>query len=572
MVLLYKLKYNSNNNTLKNFLFKISKNSELEFSITTKSDYVKLYVEGSQEELMTFSDELSSNLPMSIFLLTENVEAVESMPENEFKEINKDDAVLPFCPTCLKAVDDEKSKDYYNPFMHCELCGQEVEDKTLLLTIEDEKSESTNYKELFEKTATLLKDGKKIKIKTFSGEFVFGALHEDLCENIQNNLKLFITDINTIGKFVIAQKSEVIALASIEKPSIDFKQNVIFKSKNLIQKDDVNVRICNDFLLYLLSRELIKLGIESLYYVDANKTSFDASLTFNTSEDLQKVSIPKVVALQSGKLLPVENYNFDKNLSVMYSKFEDSDKSHFMTILQENSLFETKTLNLYCSKLNDDKFSFYSEDIGGFNDLISFKVTCSMKEVFNEIKKDETGGKLINSYKTKFPELYDSIKDLKFVDLKDNIFSLWTIASLVLGFDKNIQTSGNKLIQNAISFTPEKGPRIDYYKQDKEKVLDNKFAFVRLIKSGMSFKLAGVDDNTISFGYIESFSHFVAREVENANEELRFEAVSLSGSLFGTSLVTSLVEKELEKNFKLYYNKDFPIEAFVPSSRAGLSC
>mgnify|MGYP007022658101 CR=1 FL=1 len=229
------------------------------------------------------------------------------------------------------------------------------------------------------------------------------------------------------------------------------------------------------------------------------------------------------------------------------------------------------TVNLYCSKLNDDKFSFYSEDIGGFNDIISFKVPSSMKEVFDTLKKDETGAKLVKSYSSKFPHLYDSIKDLKFVDLKDNIFSLWTIASLVLGFDKNVQTSGNKLIQNALEFKPEKGPRIDYYKKDKEKVLDNMFEFVRLIKSGMSFKLAGVDDNTISFGYIESFSHFIAREVESANEELKLEAVSLSGSLFGTSLVTSLVEKELEKNFKLYYNKDFPIEAFNPTNSLGLS-
>lgn len=561
MVLLYKFKYNSNNNTYKNFLFRIANNSKLPFSITLKDDFISLYIESDEDNLRNFSDNLSSNLPMSIFMTSENVEVVETMPKNEVTSIELDEEVLPFCPTCLKAIDDENSKDFYNPFLNCELCGEDIKSDTLILINEDEKIESKNYKEIFEKTAELLNNGKKVKIKTFSGEFIFGTLNENLPCEIQSSLKLMLTDINSIGKFVIAQKSEIVALASIEKPSIDFKQNMIFKSKNFVKNDEVNVRICNDFISYLLSKELLKLGVEVVYYVNSKKISFDASLTFNTNENFKEISIPKVVALQNGKLLPLKNKNYDNKLSVMYSKFDDSDKSQFITILEENSLFETKAVNLYCSKIANDKFSFYSEEIGGFNDLLSFKCPSNMKEVFEEISSNESGSRLVNNYKEKFPETYDSIKDLTFKDLKNNVFSLWTIASLVLGFDNNMSTAGETLIKNALEFKPDKGPRIDYYKKESEKILDNKFEFSRLIKSGISFKLAGVEDNTISFGYIESFSHFVSREIENIDSELDIDAVSISGSLFGINLVTNLVEKELNNNFKVYYNKDFPIDA-----------
>ena len=76
----------------------------------------------------------------------------------------------------------------------------------------------------------------------------------------------------------------------------------------------------------------------------------------------------------------------------------------------------------------------------------------------------------------------------------------------------------------------------------------------------MSFKLAGVDEETISLGFIESLAHFIGREVDSINESYEVKAVSLCGNMFANNLFLSLVEKSITRDFPIYYNKEFMIQ------------
>jgi hydrogenase maturation factor HypF (carbamoyltransferase family) len=81
-----------------------------------------------------------------------------------------------------------------------------------------------------------------------------------------------------------------------------------------------------------------------------------------------------------------------------------------------------------------------------------------------------------------------------------------------------------------------------------------------MIKTAISFKLAGVDEQTISLGLVESLANFIGNEIDNINSSYEVTGVSLCGDLFTNERFNLLVEKNILKNFKIYYNKEFVIQ------------
>ena len=68
------------------FLKFYAQKSGLNFSIKKELDLTTLYAKGSQEELLAFSDLLSSSLPHSVFLRGSKVYASENLPQGEANE------------------------------------------------------------------------------------------------------------------------------------------------------------------------------------------------------------------------------------------------------------------------------------------------------------------------------------------------------------------------------------------------------------------------------------------------------------------------------------------------------
>ncbi|WP_298790829.1 hypothetical protein, partial [uncultured Campylobacter sp.] len=68
------------------FLKFYAQKSGLKFSIKKELDLTTLYAKGSQEELLAFSDLLSSSLPHSVFLRGSKVYASQNLPGGETSE------------------------------------------------------------------------------------------------------------------------------------------------------------------------------------------------------------------------------------------------------------------------------------------------------------------------------------------------------------------------------------------------------------------------------------------------------------------------------------------------------
>lgn len=538
MVLKFKFNYKSSDKILARFLDFASKQVSSKYKIYQELDYVFLYIEEEIEVLEEFSSSLSFIIPMSIFYYGLEVEVVEEMPKEASVSLTCE-KIIAFSPLCLKEIEDETSFDYYNAFKLCELCSN-FENAKFIFQDEEVKSD----KKLFETLATYLNENKKIKIKTLSGIFVFSKL-----EDINKSEVLLSTNLENINTLVVENASSIVALASIEKPQIEFKINEIYKVKHKTKKENIDIRLANDLTLYLLSLEAKNLGIDFLNIEEEN-ASFDYFLDIKSTNDIY-LDIPKILCFDNKKLI-LKSKSYPKKLDLAYSKFEEEDKAHFMTILAENELFEKDIINFYLSLEKENKISYYSQN--GLVDILeSLYIPSSIAEIFDSIKEDSKGERLLNNYKKSFAELYEKALNTK-IDFQEKTFlTYFKIAKIILGFK-------NDILENATNSLLEKGPRIDYKILDSKKVLNRKFNYLPLIKSAMSFRLAGVDEETISLGFMESLAHFLANEVDNLHNTYELDGVCLCGELFANIRFNKMLEKSITKNFKIYYNKEFVIE------------
>lgn len=539
MVLKFEFTYKSKDKTLAKFLDFASKQFDCSYKILQEGDFLYLYVESSQEILTSFSDNLSLYLPMSIYFYGLKVEVIDSLPLTNSITLAQDKHIS-FCPECLKKVEDEKNKDYYNAFKSCDICSGFEEAEFIF---EDEVIESN--KPLFEKIALLISENKKIKIKTLSGIFIFSKL-----ENIDKSSKLLVTNLENISSLIVENKTEIIALASIEKPFIDFKINEIYKQKNSVKKDKISIRFANDLTLLLLSKELEKYNIDFLN-IEEN-TEFDYFLDVKSKKDIY-IDIPKIKCFENKKLV-LESNSYPKKLDTVFEKFQEKNKAQFMSVLWENRLFSESILNFYISSKNSDGVSYYSEKIDGLVDILEpLYIPKSIKEIFEEIQKDTKGKKLISNYKEKFPEDYKIAINTAISFQNSSFYTYFQIAKIVLNFQNNI-------VENAMDCLLEKGPRIDYKLFDSKKLFHKNLDYLALFKSALSFKLAGVDEQTISLGFMESLANFIGNEIDNVNSAYEVTGVSLCGDMFENERFNLLVEKSITKNFKIYYNKEFVIQ------------
>ncbi len=543
MVLKYSFKYLSKNNTFAKFLDYACKQYDCEYKIFQDLDYVYLFIKSNENILEDFSNNLSLYIPMSIFYYDIKVDLVNNMPSHETLCLDNKN-LISFCPQCLKEAEDIKNINYYNAFHSCDICKcQDRKD-----FIFDESKIKSN-KKLFEDLAKQINDNKKVKIKTLSGIFVFSKL-----QNLDKSTSLLSTNLMNISKLIVENKVDIVALVSIEKPSIDFKINDIYKMNNKTQKDYINIRYANDLILHFLSLELQKFNIDFLN-IENEKVQCDYFLDVKSSdENIELLDIPKIKCVENKKII-LKSKSYDKSLDEVYKKFEEKNKAHFMTVMAENNLFEKTVLNFYVSTKDDDGICLYSDKFDGLVDMKKqFHIPKTIKEIFEEIQKDEIANKLIVNYKEKFSDDYEKAinTDIKHLD-KNSFYNYWEIAKIILNFKEDI-------LINASNCLLEKGPRIDYKFKENDKLQNREFNYTKLIQSALSFKLAGVDEVTISLGYIESLCHFIGNEIDLINSSYELDAISLCGDMFTYDIFNKLVEKSITKNFKLYYNREFVIQ------------
>ncbi|WP_154549944.1 protein hydE [Helicobacter pylori] len=308
-------------------------------------------------------------------------------------------------------------------------------------------------------------------------------------------------------------------LASLEKPSIKASLKSVFK--DTFKNDEIIAQLPFDPILNLLCRILQDEGIEFVF-IHANSPQ-EALLHYETL-----FKTPKRL------ITPTKKFVLENNLSTLAFKDE-------LEFLKETP----HSIVLYLSFKRPTRLLLHAN--GSLKTLLS--VSFDFNQSFNLLKQDEKASRMLKNYEAKFPNFYARILELSKYQLGGaNLLDFFQILGFVLGYSEDFCT------QSVISLAKEclrpKGPRIDYkiLKDDSFKMALN---FSKVMHSAMSFRLAGVENEILSLGILDSLAEFLGNFIWDNAQNFSVQEVTIAGDFFGEKVFLDLFVQYFPKTLTL---------------------
>ncbi|WP_120914444.1 protein hydE [Helicobacter pylori] len=308
-------------------------------------------------------------------------------------------------------------------------------------------------------------------------------------------------------------------LASLEKPCVKASLKSVFK--DTFKNDEIIVQLPYDPILNLLCRILQDEGIEFVFMHESR--SCEALLHY---EALFKT--PKRL------ITPAKKFVLENHLST----FPFKDELEFLSTTP-NSIV------LYFSFKRPTRLLLHAN--GSLKTLLS--VSFDFNQIFNLLKQDEKASRMLQNYATKFPDFYARIVELSKYNLGGaNLLDFFRILGFVLGYSEDF--CAQSVIPLAKECLRPKGPRIDYkiLKDDSLKMALN---FSKIMHSAMSFRLAGVENEILSLGILDSLAEFLGNFIWDNAQNFSVQEVTIAGDFFGEKVFLDLFVRYFPKTLAL---------------------
>ncbi|MBF7049537.1 Kae1-like domain-containing protein, partial [Campylobacter volucris] len=200
---------------------------------------------------------------------------------------------------------------------------------------------------------------------------------------------------------------------------------------------------------------------------------------------------------------------------------------------------DKKPLLLELSKKYDDIILLDKEI-----NLLKLNLPKSFDEFYELASKDDTAKRLLENYQKEFtlPKMN--------LNLNHNFFGIFCMVGVILDLDNDLTQAGLKLLHLADESKMAKGVRIDFkFNEEKE------FDYTKTLRSVMSFKLAGVEEQIIALGVVESLAYFLRDLFDDLKAKEQADCVVLSGSLFEHKSLS----KNIFKHIPFFKISDVPL-------------
>ncbi|MGL2615382.1 protein hydE [Helicobacter pylori] len=308
-------------------------------------------------------------------------------------------------------------------------------------------------------------------------------------------------------------------LASLEKPSIKASLKSVFK--DTFKNDEIIAQLPFDPILNLLCHILQDEGIEFVFMHESR--SCEALLHY---EALFKT--PKRL------ITPAKKFVLENHLSTLPFKDE-------LEFLKETP----HSIVLYFSFKRPTRLLLHAN--GSLKTLLS--VGFNFNQIFNLLKQDEKASRMLQNYAIKFPDFYARIVELSQYNLGGaNVLDFFRILGFILGYSEDFHS--HSVISLAKECLRPKGPRIDYkiLKNDSLKMALN---FSKIMHSAMSFRLAGVENEILSLGILDSLAEFLGNFIWDNAQNFSVQEVTIAGDFFGEKVFLDLFVRYFPKTLAL---------------------
>ncbi|WQX48442.1 protein hydE [Helicobacter pylori] len=308
-------------------------------------------------------------------------------------------------------------------------------------------------------------------------------------------------------------------LVSLEKPSIKAPLKSVFK--DTFKNDEIIAQLPYDPILNLLCHILQDEGIEFVFTHESR--SCEALLHYEALFKTHKRLIT-----------PTKKFVLENN----FSTFPFKDELEF---LRETP----NSIVLYFSFKRPTRLLLHAN--GSLKTLLSVKF--DFNQIFNLLKQDEKASRMLENYAAKFPDFYARIVELSQYNLGGaNVLDFFRILGFVLGYSEDFHS--HSVISLAKECLRPKGPRIDYkiLKDDSLKMALN---FSKIMHSAMSFRLAGVENEILSLGILDSLAEFLGNFIWDNAQNFSVQEVTIAGDFFGEKVFLDLFVRYFPKTLAL---------------------
>ncbi|RVZ71220.1 protein hydE [Helicobacter pylori] len=476
-------------------------NLQVHFYSVYKDNMTSFYLQASAEITLEFAQKLSEILPFSLdFSFLSLKEITEPLDENLFQTTSLSK------PLFMNAKEHQDFLDK-NASLYADTLGL-IENTAFKGAI------IHSPKELID-CLTQLKG--MLKTQDFIPIFTSrGALSLSLKKPSPS---VIFSDLSSVLSCTKLSLEDAKYLASLEKPSIKASLKSVFK--DTFKNDEIIAQLPYDPILNLLCHILQDEGIEFVFMHESR--SCEALLHY---EALFKT--PKRL------ITPTKKFVLENHLSAFPFKDE-------LEFLRETP----HSIVLYFSFKRPTRLLLHAN--GSLKTLLS--VSFDLNQIFNLLKQDEKASRMLKNYATKFPDFYARIAGLSKYNLGGtNLLDFFCILGFVLGYSEDF------CVQSVISLAKEclrpKGPRIDYkiLKDDSLKMALN---FSKIMHSAMSFRLAGVENEILSLGILDSLAEFLGNFIWDNAQNFSVQEVTIAGDFFGEKVFLDLFVRYFPKTLAL---------------------
>ncbi|GAA6960569.1 hydrogenase biosynthesis protein HydE [Helicobacter pylori] len=494
----------ANEETILNFtplLEQMACNLQARFYSVYKDNTASFYLQASAETTLEFAQKLSEILPFSLdFSFLSLKEITEPLDENLFQTTSLSK------PLFMNAKEHQDFLDK-NSSLYANALGfvKNTAFKGVIIH---------SPKELID-CLTQLKEALKtqdfIPIHTSRGA---------LSLSLKNpSPSVIFSDLSSILSCTKLPLEDAKYLASLEKPSIKASLKSVFK--DTFKNDEIIAQLPFDPILNLLCRILQDEGIEFVF-THANNSQ-EALLHYETL-----FKTPKRL------ITPTKKFVLENNLSTLAFKDE-------LEFLKETP----NSIVLYFSFKRPTRLLLHAN--GSLKTLLS--VSFDFNQSFNLLKQDEKASRMLKNYEAKFPNFYARILELSNYNLGGtNLLDFFQILGFVLGYSEDFHS--HSVISLAKECLRPKGPRIDYkiLKDDSLKMALN---FSKIMHSAMSFRLAGVENEILSLGILDSLAEFLGNFIWDNAQNFSVQEVTIAGDFFGEKVFLDLFVQYFPKTLTL---------------------
>lgn len=560
------------------------------------------------DTIIAFANSISENLPLSMDFVFKGIESAKSLQESSIlpKKISyakvlrsktpHDRALLKnteSIPTvqdmkALLGAFEEKNEDdtasdlslhsVLKPFFVDIRYGDEV------FSIKSAKKiapKDSSLVVLLARLASELAEGKPVRIRTKRGDIALSV-------GEKSPLVMF-WELGALQSFMRINQAQISLLGSFEKPSMKLcpkevfakeffgKQNQVEQSAGVANPVEIECVLAYEPLLALLGVYARARGVEFVFVKPFAKKSsevLDSALTY-TIPPHKRVSCDKNGTYVEDRFCKLNLFSLIRKHYVSSTpSLSSQNTAKIANASQMLVCYLSKSKNtaiwVYRQIPNDNQQEAAPQNQAQkdtFSEILHIDFSLNPARALAEIATRENGDKLIANFTSHFGEhsldfsLEDSTKSTFAKELEKsskNLIEFFSVIAKVLRLcpkDASVEEGVNSVLNNAKLFLRDKGPRIDY-KTVKSPQGGLALDMPRILRSAMSFSLAGVDSATLCYGVVDSLCEFVGSLARDMGQNYAIKKVFLCGDMLTESIFLDKILHYLPKDMEIILPQD----------------